>query len=137
MIINQNDNLNDGVKFNLADFFVAGTPRSGTTSLYQYMYFHPEILLSSPKEPRFFVFRGLNKEELSFESPVVLKASILDFKKYSRMFKNSGGKLCGDFTVTSLKYYKQFIKNVKELYSGLDKPKIIIALRNPIEATYS
>ena len=34
--------------------FIVGTPKSGTTSLHYYMNEHPEILMSSVKEPDFF-----------------------------------------------------------------------------------
>lgn len=34
--------------------FIAGMPRSGTTSLYTYLKQHPDIYLSVYKEPHFF-----------------------------------------------------------------------------------
>jgi|GEM_PF-1361621 len=127
----------DGRKINLPDFFVAGAPRSGTTSLYQYMYFHPQIMLSSPKEPRFFILYGLSKEEMFFQSEAIIKNSVFDINRYSRLFKKGEGRICGDMTVTHMKHYDKFIKNVKKLYTGAKRPKIIIALRNPIEAAFS
>jgi len=36
------------------DFFILGAARSGTTSLASYLASHPDVLLSTPKEPRFF-----------------------------------------------------------------------------------
>jgi len=35
------------------DFFLVGTPKSGTTSLYQMLKQHPQIFMSELKEPRF------------------------------------------------------------------------------------
>ena len=38
----------------LADFFVIGAPRSGTTSVYEYLNAHPAVYMSTVKEPDFF-----------------------------------------------------------------------------------
>jgi hypothetical protein len=46
-------------------FFIIGAMKSGTTSLHQYLAQHPDVFMSEPKEPGFFVeelmwSRGLN-----------------------------------------------------------------------------
>jgi hypothetical protein len=38
----------------LPNFFIAGAPKSGTTSLYHYLGQHPEIYMSPIKEPNYF-----------------------------------------------------------------------------------
>lgn len=38
----------------LPNFFVIGAPRSGTTSLYEYLHAHPDVFMSTTKEPDFF-----------------------------------------------------------------------------------
>jgi hypothetical protein len=38
----------------LPNFFVIGAPRSGTTSLYEYLDAHPDVAMSTVKEPDFF-----------------------------------------------------------------------------------
>ncbi len=38
----------------LPDFFLIGAMKSGTTSLSAYLFAHPEIFFSHPREPRFF-----------------------------------------------------------------------------------
>ena len=37
-----------------SNFFILGAGRRGTTSLYQYLSQHPDVLMSTPKEPVFF-----------------------------------------------------------------------------------
>jgi Sulfotransferase domain len=37
-----------------ANFFIVGAPKCGTTALYEYLRFHPNIYMSSVKEPHFF-----------------------------------------------------------------------------------
>jgi hypothetical protein len=39
----------------LPNFFVIGAPRSGTTSLYEYLAAHPDVFMSTVKEPDFFI----------------------------------------------------------------------------------
>jgi hypothetical protein len=38
----------------LPNFFVIGAPRSGTTSMYEYLDAHPDVYMSTTKEPDFF-----------------------------------------------------------------------------------
>lgn len=55
----------------LPNFLIIGAAKSGTTTLYQYLCKHPQIFMSTPKEPNFFakeknyqifVTRGFNKK---------------------------------------------------------------------------
>jgi Sulfotransferase domain len=39
----------------LPNFFIIGAPRSGTTSLYEYLAAHPDVYMSTVKEPDFFI----------------------------------------------------------------------------------
>jgi hypothetical protein len=39
----------------LPNLFIVGAPRSGTTSLYNYLKQHPEVFMSPAKEPHYFV----------------------------------------------------------------------------------
>ena len=43
----------------LPNFFVIGAPRSGTTSLYEYLDAHPNVFMSTVKEPDFFIHPSL------------------------------------------------------------------------------
>lgn len=36
------------------NYFILGAPKCGTTALAQYLSYHPDVFLSSPKEPHFF-----------------------------------------------------------------------------------
>ena len=38
----------------LPNFLIAGAAKCGTTSLYHYLGQHPDVFLSTPKEPNFF-----------------------------------------------------------------------------------
>lgn len=38
----------------LPTFLICGAPKAGTTALYEYLRQHPDVLMSTPKEPGFF-----------------------------------------------------------------------------------
>ena len=38
----------------IPNLFIIGAPKSGTTSLYQYLKSHPNIFMCTPKEPHYF-----------------------------------------------------------------------------------
>ena len=45
----------------LPNFLVIGAPRSGTTSLYEYLRAHPDVYMSTVKEPDFFTYPSLDR----------------------------------------------------------------------------
>src|SRR6185503_6297315 len=47
------------VPLKLPNFFVAGAPKAGTTSLYHYLRQHPQVFMSRIKEPTFFAAADL------------------------------------------------------------------------------
>ena len=49
------------------DFFIVGAAKSGTTSLYNYLFKHPEVCMSSIKEPNFFSNKLLNEQKMYYK----------------------------------------------------------------------
>ena len=52
------------------NFFVVGTFKGGTTTIYNYLRQHPDIFMCVPKEPRYFAFDPDNAELLNNLSKV-------------------------------------------------------------------
>ena len=48
------------------DFFIVGAPKAGTTSLYHYLNEHPEIEMSSKKEPDYFSDRYIHEQGMYY-----------------------------------------------------------------------
>jgi hypothetical protein len=48
----------------LPNFFIVGAPKAGTTSLYYYLQRHPEVFMSTIKEPNFFAYDETVKQNL-------------------------------------------------------------------------
>jgi Sulfotransferase family len=57
------------------DFFLAGQAKSGTTALYEMLRQHPEVFLSTPKEPMFLAsdMRRRFTPPMSGEEPATLE----------------------------------------------------------------
>ena len=106
-------------KKKLPDFLIIGAMKSGTTSLYQYLIGHPEILGSAEKEPSYFSWK--------------YNVGIHNYLSFLPDKKKSKGKLVFEASATYLhdplasKRIKQILPNVK----------IIAILRDPIERAIS
>jgi len=101
------------------DFIIIGSPRCGTTSLYKYITFHPQILSATEKEICFFsehFNRGINWYSAHF------------FPKI-----DTQNLLTGEATPTYLNHPLAD----KRLYQSLPQVKLIIILRNPVARTFS
>ena len=53
---------------NIKNIVLIGAPKSGTTSLHYYLNEHPEILMSSVKEPNFFSDKEIVDQGLYYET---------------------------------------------------------------------
>jgi len=129
----------------LPDFLLVGAAKSGTTSLYKYLNKHPQIFMPIIKEPCFFSSFGIPKEFFKKNIyPVKGDHIITDCNKYKNLFKkflfdkDNHYKISGEASTHYLFQYRETIKNIKYIY-GLKSSsvKIIIILRNPVEASYS
>jgi len=100
------------------NLFIVGAPKSGTTSLHHYLAQHPDVLMSTPKEPCYlapdFISERYPKSEAEYLSI---------FKGYS------GEAVVGEATSTYL-YSRLAAKKIKEY---APEAKIIAMLRNPVE----
>ena len=61
--------------------FIVGAPKAGTTSLHYYLNEHPEILMSSVKEPNFFSDKEITNQGLYYET-----SRINTSQKYHNLF---------------------------------------------------
>jgi hypothetical protein len=114
----------------LPNLFIVGAPRSGTTSLYNYLKQHPEVFMSPIKEPHYFARKDIHE----FHDKVGYPKIISDFKEYISLFKGGKDKkIRGEASVNYL-YSKSA---TCEIYKLIPDAKIIISLRNPIERALS
>ena len=124
----------------LPNFLILGAAKSGTSSLWKYLKQHPQVFMSFPKEPNFFVFEGCKLPPYSGPGkPEVLyqrlyRETITNFQEYQSIFNAvTDEKAIGEASVRYL-YFPQAPEKIKHY---LGEPKLLILLRNPIERLYS
>ncbi len=108
-------------------FFIVGTPKSGTTSLYKFLEEHPQIFVPTVKEPHFFAVPEVKN--------TYYKTKIIDtISSYLKLYTQATTyKAIGDFSTSYLKnpYAAQ------RIYDFNPDAKIIIVLRDPVERAIS
>jgi hypothetical protein len=117
----------------LPNFLIVGMSRCGTTSLFYYLKEHPDVFMSSTKEPSFFLAqfnpvpeKGIGDDERKYYQ---------DFEDYCRLFKKAGNrKAIGEASSENLYHSEKVIPYIQKY---LGNPKIIISLRNPVERAFS
>ncbi|VEP16607.1 Sulfotransferase [Hyella patelloides LEGE 07179] len=119
----------------LPNFLIIGAAKAGTTSLYKYLEQHPDVYMSSFKEPGFFAFEG---QTLNFQGPGVKyrinKWTVTDLDSYQEMFAGAENqKAIGEATPLYL-YYTQACDRIKHY---IPDAKLIAMLRDPVERAFS
>ena len=109
------------------NFFIVGTPKSGTTSLFHYLQEHPEVFLPELKEPHFFSCPEVKN--------TYYKTKIVDSKQeYLDLYQERESyKAVGDLSSSYL-FNKETPKRIHQFNPYA---KIIIVLRNPVERALS
>lgn len=103
------------------DFLIIGTAKSGTSSLYQYMIQHPQILPALTKEIGFFDFPRMYNNGIDW------------YLSYFPQIPEAKNILTGEATPS---YFNR--ADVPErVYKYLPHVKLIVILRNPVERTIS
>ena len=119
----------------MPNFLLFGAAKAGTTSLYKYLEQHPDVFMSSFKEPGFFAFEG---EKAIWNGPGAQKWFdrwvATDLESYQQYFEGYGGqKAIGDASP----YYLYYEKTPETIKKYIPDVKLIAILRNPVERAFS
>lgn len=113
-------------------FIIAGAPKAGTTSLYNYLAQHPSIFMSKRKEPVFFC--GLPPNFTGPGSHAFNRDLITNKVDYIALFKDAtDNMITGEASTDYLSCPEAPIR----IKVWNPNTKIIIILRNPIERAFS
>jgi len=103
-------------------FFIVGTMRGGTTSLYEYLKSCPGVFMSRKKEPGYFSGEFEKRPRIEKQS------------EYLQLFRGSAGSIAiGEATVS----YLVDPEAPENIYSVVPDAKIIVVLRNPADRAFS
>lgn len=115
-----------------ANFFLIGYPKCGTTALSHFLHQHPDIFLTSPKEPRYFC-TDLIKQSDNFHKMKKF-FPIRNLKEYQKIYQNWGSeKIAGEATPIYI-FSKDAIENI---YRYNKNAKLIILIREPVSLLHS
>jgi hypothetical protein len=110
------------------NFFIIGAPKAGTTSLYQYLKQHPDIFMSSVKEPHYFSRVPRSKNPLAYNQPV------RNEQEYLNLFRNAANFPIRGEASPSYLWSPIAAENI---YRQTPNAKLIAILRDPIARAYS
>lgn len=105
------------------NFFVVGAPKCGTTALSDYLRDHPNIFVSTPKEPHYFA-----TDMPGYRSCNVLEAYLQLFAE-----AHDNHHAVGEASVYYL-YSQEALSNIREFNADA---KIIAMLRDPVDMVHS
>jgi len=119
----------------LPDFVVIGAGKSGTTSLNEYLKEHPQIFMSTRKEPNFFAYEMAKEEDFELESSrEFYRDSVLNLEEYLNLFKGSKEhQLLGEVSNT----YLNSEMACQRIKHHVPNAKIIAILRHPADRLFS
>lgn len=118
----------------LPNFLIIGAAKAGTSSLYYYLKQHPQIYMSSLKEPKFFAFEG---EELDFQGPAknnIKKFSVTTFEEYQQLFAGVTEEIA---VGEASPIYFEHPKAAQRIKHYIPEAKMIAVLRHPAERAFS
>jgi len=126
----------------LPNAIVIGAPRSGTTSVYEYLGAHPDVYMSPVKEPDFFSYPSLDAVHLREASATpsieedTRRATALqgDLKRYMALFQD-----VGDATIRgeASAIYLGHPTAAQHIRRYVPDAKLIAILRDPSERMFS
>jgi len=112
----------------IPNFFIVGAPKSGTTSLYEYIKGHPQVFMSDVKEPCYFA------ADLALDKPGHFMVYERDAKLYDELFTAAGdAKIVGEGSTRYL-----FSRDAPRLiHAASPGARIVAVLRNPVDMIHS
>lgn len=116
----------------MPNFLVIGAVKAGTTSLYHYLQEHPQVYMSSVKEPRFFVLEGKQSDEQN--APGFLRTRITTIEAYRALFDGVTTEVAiGEATPD----YIHDPEAAPRIQQHLPDVRLIAMLRNPVDRAFS
>jgi hypothetical protein len=117
------------------NFLIIGAARSGTTALYEYLDEHPQVYMTTPKEPHFLAFEGVGAAFVGPGDDVNLNRYVpRDLDAYLAMYRKGRGAIARGEGSVSYLYYPRAPERIKHHFPDA---KIVCLLRNPADRAYS
>jgi hypothetical protein len=118
----------------LPNFLVLGAARCGTTSLHYYLAEHPDVCMSSIKEPNYFLFRQTPQGAVPCiaDDRRLIAKSVPETERYERLF-TAPAPAVGEASPLYL-----YTRETPELVRGtVPDMRLIAIVREPVERAWS
>ncbi|MGY1987910.1 sulfotransferase family protein [Blastococcus sp. SYSU DS0669] len=119
-----------------ANFLVIGAARSGTTALTSFLGEHPDVFVSTPKEPHFLafpggapVFTGLGDDDL------VNRTAVREEESWRALFDGRAEPRLGEGSVTTLAHPGSAIPAIERCCAP--GCRLVVMLRDPVDRAFS
>lgn len=110
----------------LPNFLIIGAPKAGTTSLYDYLREHPRVFMPELKETRFLAYQDQGGDRNRWP--------IQSLEEYEALFAPVTDEIAvGEATP----HYLIYPHVAARIHALLPEAKLIAALRNPVDRSYS
>lgn len=106
------------------NLFIVGAPKCGTTAMYHYLAQHPDVYMSTIKEPCFF------GSDLTI---VNRRGHIRELDPYLALFRGRSERVRGEASI----WYLTSQRAAAEIRAFNRDARIVIMLRNPVDFLYS
>ena len=117
----------------LPNFLILGAARCGTTSLHYYLAEHPDVCMSSIKEPNYFLFEQTEKgPRPCIDDRRIVAKSVADRVRYERLFTQSAAAV-GEASPLYL-YNRETPALIQQ---AAPDARLIAIAREPVERTWS
>lgn len=118
----------------LPNFLIIGPPKSGTTSLHYALATHPEVFMSTPKEPKYLAFDGPPPTYCGPGDSYVNDRAIDSFVAYEALFASAGSaRAIGEASP----FYLGSARAPEIIRKHVPAARLVAVLRNPLERAHS
>ena len=117
------------------DFLLVGAPKCGTSALHAALARHPQLLLSEPKEPKFFLTDGPPPTSGGGPGDVPTWGEhVWRQDEYKALFAAApAGARCGESTV----FYLYDRDAQRRIRTFVPEARLVAVLRDPVERAHS
>jgi hypothetical protein len=119
------------------DFLVIGTPKGGTTALHAALVAHPQLWLSTVKEPKFFLCDGAAPPRSLQRGPGDAHSArewVWRQSDYLRLF---AGAPSGTLTGEATPFYLYDFAAQRRIAEAVPQARLIAVIRDPVDRAYS
>jgi hypothetical protein len=119
-----------------ANFLVIGAARSGTTALTSFLAEHPDVFVTSPKEPHFLAFPGGAPRFVGLgDDDLINRAAVRDEQAWRALFRGRAESRRGEGSVTTLAYPEASVPAIERYCAP--GCRLVVMLRDPVDRAFS